>query len=462
MKSGTVKESISRQLFEEEVELQQDNNNNITMQSEDQQHDVGGGDMNNNDVSHKNDNTSTANQHNVQEPMESQQDNGLDANELTSALMGDNNMNQQEEPSSQQHQDDSSSSESDEEESSSSSSEDDMCNTSSTSSGSEHPDAPSLITQPPVELGDNRYAALVDNESECSVSSIPDLMTCERGMDYLDTALLIDQQSEPASGFPTWMPIIEVDGSVLPISNTWTFEHVEDGELTLSEDDTLKPSPIDPEQASQAQTESNSLHFSCARRTTEIEETALVRVEDSRSRTGESTSDSRSVPDDSDSSSDSSSDCSAPQLVRRYSNSSEEVSVGTPDMPELWLRHDDFSKSSSSDDSSAANSMANQDNSSSSSSVRYIDSFWMEETLPGSYVRKVTDTPPPLPTRVAFALDDEVSVLGFDGDQGEETSDDSEISSIYGDEHPSPHLRPRRDDDDEDGPGPNNFHRVTE
>ena len=89
-----------------------------------------GGDTNNNDALHKNDNnTSTTSQHNEQQPMESQQGDGLDANELTSTLMGDNNnTNQEEEPSSQQHQDDSSSSESDEEESSSSSSEEESDN----------------------------------------------------------------------------------------------------------------------------------------------------------------------------------------------------------------------------------------------------------------------------------------------------------------------------------------------
>jgi len=91
------------------------------MQSENQQQHGGGDSMNNNDASHKNDNKSATNQHNEQEPMESQQDGGLDANELTSTLMGDsNNMNQDEGPPLQQ--DESSSSESDGEESSSSSS----------------------------------------------------------------------------------------------------------------------------------------------------------------------------------------------------------------------------------------------------------------------------------------------------------------------------------------------------
>ena len=127
MSSG-VKESISRQLFDLEEDLQH-NNNNLAMQSE--QHSGGDGDMNNNDASHKNDNTSTlvhastsTNQHNKQQPMESQQDDGLDANELTSILMGNDSMNQEEEPPSQQdeEQDDSSESESDEEEESSSSS----------------------------------------------------------------------------------------------------------------------------------------------------------------------------------------------------------------------------------------------------------------------------------------------------------------------------------------------------
>jgi len=120
MKSGTVKESISRQLFDEETVLQ--NNDNITMQSENQQQH--GGDMNN-DVSNKNDNNDTSNttQHNEQEPMESQQDDGLDSNEPTSTLMGrDDNMNQQEEQQHQQEED-SSSSESEEESSSSTSSE---------------------------------------------------------------------------------------------------------------------------------------------------------------------------------------------------------------------------------------------------------------------------------------------------------------------------------------------------
>jgi len=54
--------------------------------------------------------------------MESQQDDGLDTNELTSKLLGDNMNQEEEEPSSQQHQVDSSSSESDGEESSSNSS----------------------------------------------------------------------------------------------------------------------------------------------------------------------------------------------------------------------------------------------------------------------------------------------------------------------------------------------------
>jgi len=132
MKSGTVKESISRQLFDEQEEVQQ-NNNNLTMQSEERQQKDGGGDnMKNDDASHKNDNndTSTTTQHNEQ-PMESQQDDGLDANELTSTLMGGDDMNQEEEEPPQQQQDgeDSSSSESDEEsESSNSSSEEESDN----------------------------------------------------------------------------------------------------------------------------------------------------------------------------------------------------------------------------------------------------------------------------------------------------------------------------------------------
>ena len=96
MSSGVKEESISRQLFEDQEDLQY-NNNNLSMQSEDQQND-GGGDMNNDDASHKNDNnTSTANQCNEQQPMESQQNDGLYTDELTSTLMGgDNNMNQEE------------------------------------------------------------------------------------------------------------------------------------------------------------------------------------------------------------------------------------------------------------------------------------------------------------------------------------------------------------------------------
>jgi len=120
MRGGVKEESISRQLFGEEGQ----HNNNIAMQSE-QQH--AGGDMNN-DASHKNenDNTSTTTQqHNEQQPMESQQDDGLDANKLTSTLMGDSTNQEEERPPPQQQQSEEqedSDSESEEEESSSSSS----------------------------------------------------------------------------------------------------------------------------------------------------------------------------------------------------------------------------------------------------------------------------------------------------------------------------------------------------